>query len=231
MRQLALALLLPFVLGGCYLAAGLGDFAPAGEGGEGATAKATSTKANTSSGDTSGTGGAPPGCDHVVITELRAANGDFIELFNPTEEEVPLEGWRIESLTAGGMPQIKWTGTADQRIAPGAYFIMALPTVADRDAILTGFAMSLLTVARLTNAAQQPVDALCICAMPDSGCTHPDFEKECERPLIVPELTVASPYSAQRRGVCADSDDTSADFVAACPTPRADLAAAPAMCP
>lgn len=222
LRMLSSLLPLSSLLGGCYLAAGLGEFGPAGEGGEGATSKGATRSGSPGS-------GIPSACDHVVITELRAASGDFVELFNPTKDRVSLEGWAIEGLTAAGEPQPKWTGTADHFIEPGAYFLLAIEAVADRDAILTGFAPSPRAVARLRNAAQDPVDALCVCAMP--GCTHPLFALECERALVVPEFAMTSPLSAQRAGTCTDSDDTEADFVAACPTPRADLAAAASACP
>ena len=62
--------------------------------------------------------------DHVVINEIvsRGTGGDWVELFNPTEETVDLSTWEITDNAAEDV--LAWRLPEDLEIEAGGYFLI-----------------------------------------------------------------------------------------------------------
>ena len=67
---------------------------------------------------------------HVVISEIKISGGsgkstdEFIELYNPTEVEVNLDGWRLVKKTASGSDYILVDNFGDKTVAAHSFFLI-----------------------------------------------------------------------------------------------------------
>jgi hypothetical protein len=82
---------------------------------------------------TTGTGGSPPVCpiDHLLISQVRSrgpagASDEFVDLFNPTGEDVLLDGsWSIQGRAAADVSYTtRWTGSNKTIPTHGHYLIV-----------------------------------------------------------------------------------------------------------
>lgn len=116
---------------------GTGGTSGAEAGGSGGTAGVASGGAAGASGSGGvagaaggGTGGAICHFDTIVINELSPFGSDgadeFVELYNPGDADVDLDGWALSFIGAAGGPISKnlWLGQAGNVIAPRGYFVM-----------------------------------------------------------------------------------------------------------
>jgi hypothetical protein len=250
---------------GCQAIAGLGDFAPddgggaaggPGEGGGGASASAggaapgattavtgasAGTGATSSTGSTS-TGSGPGGCgpDHLLVAEVRTrgpgdGNQDFIELLNPTDRTIVLDGsYRVVVRGEGASGYTdRWTGDGSLSIGPGERLLLANAQDdnplgdATPDAVYgSGISDGASVVLHRGDAV---VDAVCfVCG---EGAALGDGYV-CEGAPLVrpPACDEAGDRSVQRRSAagvdgCADSDDNSADLEDASPSTPSGLGA------
>lgn len=69
--------------------------------------------------------------DHVMISEIQIAgnssNDEFVELYNPTDAEVNLEGWRLRKTSASGASTANLASTIYGSIPAHGYFLIAHP--------------------------------------------------------------------------------------------------------
>ena len=243
LARTALVVAIPLVVCGCNLIAGLGDFLPAGGassgsagGSGGASGSAggapstvgvgvSSSKAGSSgqTSVTSSTGGGPC-ATHLIINEVRVQNGDFVELFNPTNAAIPLTGMSVWARTSSNLLGVKWTGLAGDMVPAHAYYLLTTDAADPlKDGTLSALVGDDPTLVVLEDPSTAVVDSLCVCtaASPctSSGVLSPEY---CgARALIAPTFHVANdPYSAQRV-YCSDTDVDKVDFSTACPTPHA----------
>lgn len=162
---------------------------------------------------------ATPAGDNVVISEVYGGGGnngapltnDFIELFNPTDEDIDLAGWSVEYFAASGNTggSTSLTGT----IPAGGYFLIQQSAGNNKDlaALPTPDATGSLSMAGANGSVELTDDASSTVDLVGYG-TASRFET-----AGAPGLSNST--SASRAEDGADTDDNSADFTAGDPTP------------
>lgn len=157
--------------------------------------------------------------DNVVISEVYGGGGnngapltnDFIELFNPTDEDIDLAGWSVEYFAASGN-----TGgsTALTGIIPaGGYFLIQQSAGNNKDlaALPTPDATGSLSMAGANGSVELTDDAASTVDLVGYGTAS--------RVETAGALGLSNSTSASRAEDGADTDDNSADFTAGDPTP------------
>ena len=160
-----------------------------------------------------------PHAEAVVINEVYGGgsnaqaplNADFVELFNPTGQDVSIDGWELEQFSAKGN-----SGTVVELfgvVPAGGYYLISgvsgetgadLPAP-DREAAFNFSATSAVAVLR---NADGEVDRVAW------GDTPPDLAEG------TPAEKTTNQLSIQRVTDGADTDNNAADFRAGAPTPR-----------
>jgi 2',3'-cyclic-nucleotide 2'-phosphodiesterase (5'-nucleotidase family)/DNA/RNA endonuclease YhcR with UshA esterase domain len=177
--------------------------------------------------------------DHVVISQVYGAGGnggaifnkDFIELYNPTDQPVSLDGWSLQYASATGTT---WQVTnLSGNIAAHGYFLVtqaggtngaALPA-ADVSGVIPMAAaagkVALLDTTTLVTGAK-PTNAVDYVGF---GSTASTFEGT--GPTPAPSTTLSAqrrPYAnvapGTGKGNAWDTDDNAKDFVSATPVPK-----------
>lgn len=168
---------------------------------------------------------------HVVISQVYGGGGntgapfnkDFIELYNPTGQEVSLDGWKVEYASAGGTT---WTGTPLSGKIPafGFYLISQGGGAAGVDLPTPNATGSTAMAAaagkvKLVNNESVEVDFV------GFGSTASAYEGT--GPTSAPSATKSvqrRPYAntepAPGKGNAWDSNDNKTDFVAVTPVPK-----------
>jgi hypothetical protein len=227
-------------LAGCNLIAGLGDFQPpsasatsstgtggegvGGLGGAGGTSATTSGKTSSSSGQPSSTVTTGPGggacATHLLINEVRVQNGDFVELYNPTNAQISVTGYTLSARTSSNQLGLKWTGKGGQVVPAKSYFLLTQDASGD-DTISSGIVSDDPTVVVLKDSGDLVVDSMCVCDT--SACSFPDGATDycAGRALVAPSFHVANDLDSAQRLSCSDTDDEAVDFALGCPTPHA----------
>ncbi len=222
--------------------AGLGDFQPptgstgaaggtggaggaGGAGGDGSVTGASSSKSSGSSGPgpSSSTSSGGACANHLLINEVRVQNGDFVELYNPTNAPIPLFGLTLWARTSGSSLGQKWVGPAGPAVPAKSFFLLGASGVPNADDTLsTGIVSDDPTVVVLKDGSNQVVDSLCVCTA-SAPCSFVDGAADycAGRALISASFHVTNDPDSAQRTSCADTNVDSADFATGCPTPRA----------
>jgi hypothetical protein len=215
-------------------------------GGAGGTGSVTTTSSSTTTSTTSATTtsstttSSAPACPvgHLLISEIRTrgpkgASDEFLELFNPTDSTITLDGhWTIEAQTLGSGYQYTthWTGQG-LPIGPRRHFLIV--GSAFGDGILPDAHLSV----GLTDAAGvrllfdgTAVDAICFYQANDP-LSATGFAKIWPDPYLCEGLPVGNPHNAnettdaslERRpgglaGNCTDTNSNLDDWVAQSPS-------------
>lgn len=171
---------------------------------------------------------ATPAGDNVVINEVYGGGGnsgatythDFIELYNPTDGTIVLDGWTLEYYSATGASAANTT-TLSGSIAPGSFYLVqqakgsggteALPTP---DATGTASMAGRSGKVAFKDAEGNTVD-------------YVGFGSAGAHEGAGPTAELSNSTSAQREPVGHDTDDNSADFIVAAPTPQNSGGTAP----
>ncbi len=226
---------------GCNLVAGLNDFLPPGaastgsggatdgstssEGGATSVVGSSSSSSHASSGQTSSsTTGGGPCATHLVINEVRIQNGDFVELYNPTNAAISLTGVSVWARTSSNLLGMKWAAGAGEVVPAHSYWLLSAD-VSDplKDGTLSSIVGDNPTLVVLEDASANITDSVCVCTS-SSPCTSlgtlsPEY---CgARALIAPSFHVSSDPTSAQRTSCSDTDVDHVDFSTACPTPHA----------
>lgn len=152
----------------------------------------------------------------VVINEIYAdAPGaddglEWVELYNPGIEAVPLDGWAVWSGTSGLAERVQLTGS----LAPSAYLVV------DGPGLTLGNAGSSADAVALVDAAGATVDTV-VYGAPNSDAFLDD--RGAAATSTAPAPVEGRALARSPDGV--DSDDSASDFVIADPTPGAPNAA------
>ncbi|QGU05492.1 ExeM/NucH family extracellular endonuclease [Corynebacterium comes] len=172
---------------------------------------------------------ATPTGDDVVINEVYGGGGnsgstythDFVELYNPTDAPISLEGWTVEYYSATGTTAANTT-TLSGTVAPGDFYLIqqakgsggteALPTP---DAIGNAAMSGANGKVVFKDAAGNTVDLV------GFGSTANLYEGSG------PTRTLSNSTSAQREPLGHDTDDNALDFIAAAPTPQSSAGTGP----
>lgn len=226
------------LVGACNIVAGLDQFHPAtdaagsttGAGGASSTSDAStssgspSTSSSMSGSPASSTSSGSGACaTHVLLSEMRL-HDDFVELFNPTTSTVDVSELRIYALASGGSFNKKWDGLGSgETLKPGGYFLIVgtAGNFNDEDAVLSnGIADSQSpTVVLVTDQTDTVIDSVCVCS--DPPCMQAFGVEVCAgRWLDAPAFQDDLENGVSRQG-CGDTNDDNADFLVACPTPKA----------
>lgn len=157
--------------------------------------------------------------EHVVISEVQingtTTNDEFVELFNPTNAIVNLNGWRLAKKTAGGTLSNLVTDFGDVNIPATGYFLVAHAnydggTTRDLTYTTAGIIANDNTVILYSDAGITTVDKIGFGAAGDYEGTafisNPTSEKSLER------KTNASGVDPTK-GNNYDTNDNSQDFV------------------
>jgi glucan-binding YG repeat protein/uncharacterized protein YdeI (BOF family) len=182
--------------------------------------------------------------DHVVISQVYGGGGngsgstaapynkDFIELYNPTDQDVDLTGWSVQYTSKAGT---SWsvTALAGQIKAHGYYLIsqaggaagVDLPTPDATGGISMAAGDGKVVLLDTTTAATGaiPTGAIEFVGY-GSGATGFEGTGPTKPSLSSTTSAQRRPYAnvdpATGKGNAWDSDDNTADFVAAAPVPR-----------
>ena len=162
---------------------------------------------------------ATPKGDNVVINEVYGGGGnsgaplshDFIELFNPTDEDIALDGWNVEYFSAGG--NSGGTTALSGTIPAGGYFLIQqaagnnqdLPGLPSADATGSLAMAGANGAVELTDATSDTVDLI------GYGTAN--------RHESAAASALSNSTSASRTEDGVDTDDNSADFTTGAPSP------------
>ncbi|ULT56795.1 Ig-like domain-containing protein [Neobacillus drentensis] len=181
--------------------------------------------------------------DHVVISQVYGAGGnsgatysnDFIELYNPTDKDVSLDGWSVQYASSTG------TGWSVTPIVTGTikshgYFLIQgaigttvkdkpLPTADVTGSLAMGAGTGKVVLVNSTTAVsgQYPTGVIDFVGYGTGtvgyeGTTGPT--KSLSATLSAVRIPYANTAPAQGLGNAWDTDDNAADFVTVSPTPR-----------
>ncbi|MDU0479855.1 ExeM/NucH family extracellular endonuclease [Staphylococcus chromogenes] len=160
---------------------------------------------------------ATPANDAVVINEAYGGGGntgapftnDFIELYNPTDAPIDLGGYVLEYFSAKGTSGGKesLTGT----IAPKGYFLAQMSGGANGVALPTADYVGKLAMSGTNGSVQLTKGATVVDTLGWGTATVKESTAAA---------ATANPTSAQRVTPGVDTDNNSADFVVATPTPQ-----------
>jgi hypothetical protein len=168
---------------------------------------------------------------HVVISQVYGGGGnsgapynkDFIELYNPTSEEVSIDGWKVEYASAAGTT---WTGTPiSGKIPAYGYYLISQGGGANGVDLPTPDATGSTAMAagagkvKLVNHESVEVDYV------GFGTTASAYEGTGPTPAPSATKSVQRrPYAntepAAGKGNAWDSNDNKTDFVAVAPVPK-----------
>ncbi|MFC5122073.1 ExeM/NucH family extracellular endonuclease [Pseudoclavibacter helvolus] len=176
---------------------------------------------------------AAPSGTELVINEAYGGGGnagslytnDFVELFNPSSAEISVEGWSVQYFSAGGNlgGMAELTGS----VAPNTHYLVSLAAGSS----VTGALPAPDATGEISMGARGGIVALAsttdTLTLPGAGGVATDGLVDLvgyggasafEGSAPAPELN--NSLSAQRSTTGLDSDENSADFVAATPTPE-----------
>ncbi|WP_271983792.1 ExeM/NucH family extracellular endonuclease [Pseudoclavibacter terrae] len=176
---------------------------------------------------------AAPGGTELVINEAYGGGGnsgslysnDFVELYNPGPAAISVDGWSVQYFSAGG--NLGGVAELSGTVAPASHYLVALsagtsqtgelPAPDASGEIAMGARGGIVALADTTDALTLPAgtaaDALGVVDLVGYGSAS-----AFEGAAPAPELGNA--LSAQRSATGVDTDENSADFVAAAPTPE-----------
>ena len=171
----------------------------------------------------------------VVVSQVYAGGGnsgapfanDFVELFNRGSTAVDVSGWTVQYASAAGTT---WSATAlSGSIAPGRHYLVQLASAGAVGAVLptpdatgtTNLAVSGGKVAVVRDASSltcgaSPGSCSAVATVGDLVGYGVAADYEGSGAVAALDNTTA----ATRIDGCVDTDDNSADFVAAAPVPR-----------
>jgi uncharacterized protein YdeI (BOF family) len=169
--------------------------------------------------------------EHIVISQVYGAGGnsgalfnkDFIELYNPTDQPVTLDGWTVQYASASGT---SWGSTSLSGVIPGyGYYLITQAGGANGAELPASDVAGTTTMAagagkvKLVDADKKQIDLVgfgtTASAFEGSGPTPaPSASKSVQRrpyANVIPEPGLGNAW---------DSDDNALDFVAAAPVPK-----------
>ena len=161
---------------------------------------------------------AAPDGSNVVINEVYGGGGnsgskyshDFVELYNPTDQDIDLTGWKLDQQSAKGNrgAQVSLKGT----VPAGGFFLIQGQGTPDKGAGLP----TPDQVAEFNFGAKSAIAVL----------TSPSGEVDrvgwggASKPEGTSAATTSNSESVQRAQVGVDTDNNAADFIVAEPTPQ-----------
>ena len=169
---------------------------------------------------------ASPAGDSVVISEVYGGGGnsgaqltnDFIELYNPTDQPISLDGWSMQYLSAKGTTSAS-TAALSGSIAPHGYYLIKAGKGAggtvdfSADADGTGLNMSASSgVAVLSNSTARWTQGSAAIDIVGFGATVVNE--------TAPTAGLSNTTSAARNAAGTDTDNNAADFTVGAPTPQ-----------
>jgi predicted extracellular nuclease len=171
--------------------------------------------------------------NHVVISQVYGAGGntgaafnkDFIELYNPTDAPISLDGWSVQYASATGTT---WTSTPLSGTIPAyGFYLITQAGGANGAAVPTADASGAITMAAGAGKVKlvSNIDPSDIVDYVGFGGTASVFEGSGPTPAPSAANSVQRrPYAnvnpATGKGNAWDTDDNALDFVAATPVPH-----------
>ncbi|MDQ0247118.1 putative extracellular nuclease [Bacillus fengqiuensis] len=169
--------------------------------------------------------------DHIVISEVYGGGGnsgaalknDFIELYNPTDQAVALEGWSVQYASSTGTFKIEYTTELEGTIQPKSYYLVqqaagangtaiSLPTADAEGNIAMGSSSGKVALVRNGEAVTGKDDSDVVDFVGYGSSAKP-FEGDA------PTDSLSNTTSAQRKDPNVDTNNNKADFEVKEPTP------------
>src|SRR3989344_1779892 len=159
---------------------------------------------------------------HPVISEIQIAGGvtndEFVELYNPTEEAVNLNNWKLTKKTAGGT-ESDLVSTLSGTIAPHGYFLIAhsdFDGSATPDATYSGEIIAINNTVLLYNQSMIAEDKAGMGDAVDkesSAAANPSANHSIERKASSSSTSETMSGSEAQDGNGEDTDNNLNDFV------------------
>jgi hypothetical protein len=170
--------------------------------------------------------------NHVVISQAFGAGGnngslfthDFVELFNPTQSSVSLQGWSLQYSTATGSSwnsnKVDLTGT----IEPGKYFLIQLAGGSNGSALpKPDFSSTNINVSATSGKIALVNNTTILTGNCPAGSNIVDFvgfgNGDCFEKAPAAAMSNATAIIRVNNG-CADTDNNYSDFSIDVPSPR-----------
>ncbi len=167
---------------------------------------------------------------HIVISQIQiagtaGANDEFVELYNPTDTNIDLTGWRLSKKTATGTTYQHLITSMTGSIAPNSYLLIAHPSstvVPTADKLYSSTNVSLTannTIYLFSDAGITLVDKVGIGTATDFETApfpqNPDIQQSLLRKVSVFSLeqTVMHGGSEYNYGNSYDTDNNATDFL------------------
>lgn len=158
-------------------------------------------------------GGVSGIASHVVISEVQTgsandAGQEFVELYNPTEADIVLDGWQLQYKSATGTSWSKKALLSGSLPTHGFFLLSSAGHIADADGTFASGLSGTAGHVRIVDAGGSPVDTL-------------GWGKSANAPEKSPASAPGAGQSVERApgwllpegGNGADSDDNSQDFI------------------
>lgn len=158
-----------------------------------------------------------PGTANVLISEVYGGGGnsgapfthDFVELYNPTNQTISLDGWQVEYFSRNG--NSGGTTTLAGSIAPGGYFLIQQAGGGNGEALPAPDATGNLAMAARQGSVQ---------LRSPEGFSDTVGYGSASITEGTPAPTLSNETSAQRTDPAVDTDKNGADFQVGAPTPQ-----------
>lgn len=176
---------------------------------------------------------AAPDGSNLVISEVYGGGGnsgatfthDFIELYNPTDEAISVDGWSVQWRSGGGTAAATVTPLAGEVPAGSHYLVQQAKGAGGTEALPTPDAVGTITMGSSSGTAILATDTTAVNPGTDSFAGDPAVVDLVGVDSNVWEgsakaSAMSNSASSARNAAGADTDDNAADFTTGAPTPE-----------
>ncbi len=163
----------------------------------------------------------------LVISEFRfrgdgGASDEFVEIYNPTNSSVDLNGWKLNGSNSAGSTSTRYTFSTSVLLQPGRHYLLANNTTVDGVTADATYGTGITSDGGI--ALLRPDNSIADAAGLSAGSTYSEG-------TFLPELTTDADQSYEREiggsaGNCSDTNNNTNDFIQTSSNPQNSSSAA-----